>query len=176
MQVLRRLVLLAFAIAVSACMPQKPFDPHDLPLPVPLQEPPAGKAVVYLLRAPHDDSTVVVYFDEKKIARLPPATYTVTVIDPGIYQVASSPSGRSDADPASSLTVKEGEIRFLYLSAATGSTAKFIAAPIRGAGFVPLLLPTYGASGAKTWKECTELDAQGFMSIAKPIAPEPGAA
>lgn len=172
----RRTFVGALGLLLAACSTPKEFSPKDLPPPVPLQDPPAGKAIVYLLRAPHDSATLPVYFHERKVAVLPPGTYTAVVVQPASYAVASSPHGRSESAPASILTVGAGERRFLYVSAATGRTTELGGVlAIRGIGVVPLLMPTYGSAGARTWKECSELDAQGFMSIARPVSPEPGA-
>lgn len=176
MQFLRRILLLATAVILGGCATPKNFDPKDLPPVVPLQDAPPGKAIVYLLRAPHDKSTLPVFFDAKKVAVLGPATYTVTVVAPGSYQIASSPMGRSESMPASSLTVKAGERRFLYVSAPTSRSFNTSFMFLPNVGVVPLVVPTYGPAGAKTWKECSELDAQGFISISRPVQPEPGAA
>lgn len=176
MQTRRRTLFLATAAVLSGCATPKTFNPKDLPPPVPLQDAPPGKAIVYLLRAPHDQSTLPVYFDAKKVAVLGPATYTVTVVEPGSYLVASSPMGRSESLPSSRLTVKSGERRFLHVSAPTSRSMKTTFMFMPNVGVVPLVVPSYGPDGAKTWKECSELDAQGFMSISRPVPPEPGAA
>lgn len=176
MYIHRRALLFCHALLLAGCMPIRPFDPKDLPPAVPLQDAPDGKAVVYLFRAPHDSTTVPVYFGERKVAVLPPSTYSLVMLDPGTYLVASSPAGRSDSAPASQLVVQSGERRFLYVSATTGNSFGAIGLPLGRAGIVPLLLPSYGSTGARTWKECNELDAQGFMSISRPVVPEPGAA
>jgi hypothetical protein len=176
MQILRRAIMHLPIAVLCGCVTPKSFDPKDLPPLVPLQDAPTGKAIVYLLRAPHDSSTLPVFFSEQKVAVLEPATYTVAVVEPGTYLVASSPLGRTETLPASTLTVQAGERRFLYVSAPTGQVANLSAMYLSKIGVAPLLLPSYGAAGSRTWKECSELDAQGFMSIARPVRPEPGAA
>jgi hypothetical protein len=146
-----------------------------MPENVPLQDPPSGKAIVYLLRAPHDHIKLSVYFNEREMAILPAATYSAVVVEPGSYAVASSPNGRASEAPASSLSIKEGERRFLYVSAPTQGSFGITPILLVQRSFVPLVLPTVSAKGARVWKECNELDAQGFMSISKPVGPLTGA-
>jgi hypothetical protein len=174
---LRRHMVILLGLSAAGCMTPKEFNPKDIPPLVQLQDAPPGKAVIYLLRAPHDTATLPVYFGARRVANLPPATYTVVLVEPGSHVVASSPSGSSAGAPGSELTVSAGERRFLYVSAAaTGRTATVAPLLGPGAGVVPLVLPSYGSTGARVWKECAELDAQGFMSISRPVAPVPSAA
>jgi hypothetical protein len=175
MLIRRRKAISLIGILLAGCKTPKEFNPKDLTPPVQLQTPPPGKAVLYLLRAPHDSSTLPVYLGKLRVAMLPPGTYTTVVVEPANYLIASSPLGQSESAPASTFTVQAGERRFLYVSASsTGRAVTIKALPLPG-GLIPLIVPTYGSSGARTWKECTELDAQGFMSISKPVAPEPRA-
>ncbi|MBL0251412.1 MAG: hypothetical protein KBA62_01775 [Polaromonas sp.] len=173
---LRRTFLVLISLVLAGCVTPRDFKPEDLPHLQKLVDPPAGKAVVYLLRAPHDNVRMDVYFGEKKVAHLPRSTYSILVVDPRSYLLASSPSGQSDYAPASLLTVQTGERRFLYVSARTGKVSDPIDQTIRQVGslggVIPLPPPiAYGASGARIWKECTELDAQGFMSISQQVPP-----
>jgi len=133
-------------------------------------------AIVYLIRAPYDTATLPVYFNERKLAVLPSLTYTAVVVRPGTFAIASAPNGRPPESPASTLTVSAGERRYLYVSAPTDRTVSFAAIPMGKAGIIPLLLPSYASAGARTWKECSELDAQGLMSLGRLVLPEPGAA
>jgi hypothetical protein len=176
MQNRRAAIICSLSVALLACTTPKNFDPKDLPPLVALQDPPEGKAIVYLLRAPHDSATLPVFLGGKKVAVLEPSTYTAAVLDPGTCLLASSPLGRSEDAPASTLTVQAGERRFLYVSAPTSKSASLSSMYLNKVGVIPLVLPVYGANGARTWKECSELDAQGFMSIGRPVRPEPGAA
>ena len=166
---LRRTIIISLALAFVACASPREFKPEDLPPFAPLRDPPEGKAVLYLLRAPHDSTTLPVYLDEKQVALLPPASYTHLVVDPKAYLVASSPLGNSPDAPASSVALRAGQRRFLYVSATTGRATKLAVTPIGGLGVLPLLLPSYDSTGPRTWKECTELDAQGFISISRHV-------
>lgn len=149
------------------------FKPPTFAPDIPLQDAPPGKSVVYLIRAPHDRATLPVYVGTRKVAVLPPSTYTVAVLQPGTHRIAASANAGPDA-PASALTVSAGERRFLYVSAPTARSFELNFIGAGRAGIIPLALPTQVAAGAHTWKECSELDAQGLMSIGKLVLPEPG--
>jgi hypothetical protein len=170
----RRTVLALSAALLSACAARE-FKPLEFKPDVVLQDAPPGKAIIYLIRAPHDHGTFPVFFNARLMASLPSSTYTVVVVDPGTYAVASSPNGKAEWGPASQLTVQAGERRFLYVSAPSETTFDMKMTRLGKLGMVPLLLPTTSAVGAHTWQECTELDAQGLMSIAKLVMPAPGA-
>jgi hypothetical protein len=172
----RTITIFLSSLVLTGCASTE-FEPLTFAPDVMLQDPLPGMAIVYLIRAPHDNAAISVYFNSSKMALLPPNSYTVVSIQPGTYQVASAAPGTSASTTGSSsvLTVKAGERRFLYTSVHTRSSASFIFIP-SASGVIPLVLPTITGSGARTWNECNELDAQGLMSSAKPVPPEPGAA
>ena len=170
----RSALLLGSALVLGCASPE--FKPLIFPPAVVLQDAPPGRAVVYLLRAPHDGASLPVYFNERRMAVLPPLAYTVVVVNPGTYAIASAREGGTPEAPASTLTVSSGERRFLYVSAPTQRSFELSVLPLGKGGILPLVLPTYAAIGARTWKECNELDAQGLMSLGKLVLPEPGAA
>lgn len=166
----RRAALLIVTSLVAGCESNK-FKPLHFAQDVVLQDPPPGKAIVYLLRAPHDNATVDVYLGQKKLAVLPPSTYTVVSVDPGIYEIASEPGGGTEAGPISLLTVQAGERRFIYTSIpnSIGVTVDlFFGGPV---GVIPIVIPRRFAVGARTWSECRELDAQGLISLSKLVLP-----
>ena len=166
----RRLALSALSLFVAGCASSE-FKALNFPDPVVLQDAPPDGAVVYLIRAPHDSATLPVYVNDRLVVVLPPASYSLVLLAPGTYDIASSIRGTSSNAPASSLTLRNGERRFLYSSARTGTSLDLSLLP----GGIPLALPRTGAVGARTWRECSEFDAQGLMSIAKVILPEAGA-
>ena len=172
MNLSRRTCVAALGLVLAGCMTPKTFSPKDLPPDIPLMDPPAGKAVIYLLRVPHDSASLPVYLNEKRVVTLPAATYSIVVVEPGTYSVASSIKGKSEQASASTLTIQSGERRFLYVSAATGQTPEFSFLAMGKGSIVPLVIPTYGTTGARIWKECSALDAQGFMSISRQVTPD----
>ena len=79
----------------------------------------------------------------------------------------------SVAAPPFHLEVQADERRFVSLS---GHTAKQLGLSgmilVPGAGMVPLLSSDTGtAPGTHAWKEVSEIDAQGLMSIARVVLP-----
>jgi hypothetical protein len=172
----RRLMLLLAVFAVAACaVAPKPYDP---PVDLPLQDPPAGQAIVYLLRAPYDSSTVVVAVNGKVLAVLPGSTYTAVVVPSGrnilVTTVRSLFGTNEEEAPAFPFDIKPNERRFFNLSGLTAKTPVVVGVlPLPGIGFRPLIVPMQGtASGTKTWKEVAELDAQGLISISSLVLPE----
>lgn len=156
-------------------------QPYVAPVDVRLQDPPPGKAVVYLVRAPYDSSHVAVFSGAAKLATLPPDSYTAIALLPGehvlITKTAATVSADAQVAPPYELRVRADERRFLNLSGLTSRRPVFVGVlPIAGGGVIPLIEQQQATkSGSLTWKEVTEIDAQGLMSIAKPALPEKGA-
>lgn len=172
----RRFALLAVVLSalVGCTSTPKPVAP---PVDLPLQDPPPGRAIVYLLRAPYDDLAIDVSVGTRTLAKLPASTYTAVVLPPGKYTLIT----RVDtmlwpsrvAAPPFHLELQADERRFVSLS---GHTAKQLGLSgmifVPGAGMVPLLSSDTGtAPGTRAWKEVSEIDAQGLMSIARVVLP-----
>jgi len=149
------------------------------PSSITLKEPQPDQALVYLLRVPNDSWSFDVTVDGSKITTLPAETYASVNLIPGEHSFAVMSSSSAVATSASlTLQLMPNERRFIYLS---GVNEKNFAssnqlAPILGvvggaiggavAGLLASGLDT--ASGTHSWKECSELDARGFMSISTP--------
>jgi hypothetical protein len=168
-------LLTCFVVIGCSTPPSKPYVP---PADKPLQDPLPGQALIYLLRAPYDPSQLEVSLSDKVIAILPQSTYTAVSLPPGDYvlQTKSSAmfaSGVPAAEPFK-FVVKPNERRFFNISGATAMSPGVVAVlPVRGGGVVPLVLRHLGTEPAgRSWKEVTELDAQGLMSIARLVLPE----
>lgn len=162
--------LLLYAL-LSGCASQ--LASYEQPKDTPLQDPPPGKAIVYLLRAPHDSAHIAVFIGERKVASLAPERYTAVALSPGQYVLvtrsASAIAGEHLIAPEFRIHVEENQRRFLGISGATTKRPAFAGM----VGSVPLLIDVQGtASGTRSWKELAEIDAQGFMSISKPSLPE----
>jgi hypothetical protein len=104
---------------------------------------------------------------------LPASTYAVLTVKPGDHAidglVNSTWSGSKVAFAQARILVKEGQRAFLYVSGQTQSSISIGAiVPVRGG---VLLLPGEAnlktANDSRTWKECNEIDAQGFISTSK---------
>lgn len=147
------------------------------PIDIRLQDPPPGTAVVYLVRAPYDAAHIAVFSPSAKLVVMPPETYTVLVLAPGKHLLVTRNAAvfgtESELAPPYELQVVADERRFLSLSGLTSDGLVFTGAVISG---IPLFARQQGTkSGSLAWKEVTEFDAQGLMSIAKPVLPEKGA-
>ena len=141
-----------------------------------LQDPLAGQAVVYLIRAPHDRAEVSFRLGDAKKVVLPPATYAVVHLPPSIYRITSTAiSDREGAEPQAAeavLNLVAGQRRFFYTSRASITSSSLELIPIGGGGFVPLFGRQSQVAGQRFWRECSELDALGMLSIAVPVAIE----
>lgn len=174
----RILLLVVMALVAGCTVPNKPYEP---PVDVMLQEPPQDHAIVYLLRAPYDGIEITVHVGSDRVAILPPNTYTAIVLKPGVHVLTTRTSSLFGEGaflaPPFNLRVKANERRFLNISGLTKKEAQFTGViPMPGGTMMPMLTATQTtAAGSRTWKDVTELDAQGLMSIAKLVMPEKGA-
>jgi hypothetical protein len=159
------------ALALSGCA--RDLKPYVRPVDVVLQDPLPGQALVYLLRSPYDASEVSVFLGERRMAVLPASSYSVITLAPGRHRLLTRHAGLFGGDIAASsleIDAKPDQRRFFSLSGRQGK-ALAIAGVLPGG--VPLLLNEHSTeNGTRSWKECTELDAQGLMSIARLVLPE----
>lgn len=165
----RHLLVAGISGVLAACAPP-PFKPLEFPPPLPLQDPLPGRAMVYLLRTPDDGATVTVFLSGTKVATLPRGTYTALSLKPGSYAITIKSGSPQPESPV--LTVSAGERRFLYTAVPTDSGMSVQFMPAGKAGIVPLLVPQRTRTGARSWRECNESDAQGLLSISKVVHPE----
>lgn len=161
-----RTLLLTFFVVLCGCVvTPKPYEP---PVDIPLQDPPEGQAIVYLLRSPYDNATVAVSLLDKPLAVLPASTYTAVVLSSGRHVLLTRQSAifgeGTDVAAPTELALKPNERRFFNLSGATARTMSFAGAmPMPGGGFIPLVTQSLNTKSAtRAWKEVTELDAQGL--------------
>lgn len=173
---LRTAIALVLVLAAAGCAVEpKPYSP---PKETPLQDPPPGKAIVYLLRAPYDSAEITVFVGAAKVATIPPGKYTAIALPPGrhvfITRAASIFGVGGEIAPSFHLNVRENQRRFLNISGSTTKTPALVGAlPMPSGGGIPLVMPVQStAPGSRSWKEVSELDAQGLMSISTPSLPE----
>jgi hypothetical protein len=169
----RRLFLVAAGAAVAGCASTE-FKPLAFAPNVVLQDPLPGKAIVYVLRTPHDRPALDVYLGDRKVASLGPSTYTVLSVDPGSHELNAALAGSPPEVPPSTLTVKAGERRFVYTSVPTRSSTALHLVGAGALGVIPLMTPSVVPVGARRWTECREEDAQGLMSTSSLVLPERG--
>jgi hypothetical protein len=162
---LRRALLLAVSVLAAACATEP--KPYVAPVDKPLQDPLPGQAVVYLLRAPHDSLRVQVSSAEKRLVVLAQSTYTAVSLQPGRHVLRTHAwllAAGAEVAPPLVLEVQPNTRRFFSLS---GATVRFV---------YGMPLPQVDtAPGSHSWKEITELDAQGLMSITRVTLPDRGA-
>ncbi len=165
--------LMVFVWLSVGCADNKPLSYYQPPPTVPLQDPMPGQGIIYLFRAPHDTDALQIDFVGKKPFTLPASTYAVLNVNPGEHAITGVVNNNWGAAKTAFLPVriqiKEGQRAFLYVSGTTQSSISIGAIiPIKGG---VLLLPGDGnlrtVDDSRTWKECNELDAQGFISISK---------
>jgi hypothetical protein len=169
----RRLILVGALIATGCSTSFKPYEP---PVDIPLQDPPPGQAVVYLIRLPYDGLAVTLSGRGKNLAKLPPGTYTALALPPGRHEIRTTSSrmfgGVEEVAPVLSIDLPAGQRRFFYLSGAMQQSAT-VAGVIPGAIPMPILVPSMSTqSGTHNWKEASELDAQGLLSNTRVVLPD----
>jgi hypothetical protein len=171
----RRSVLVLSTVALlTACA--REMRPLEFSAALPLQDPLPGQAFVYILRGPNDPIAVTIYANKARVATLPPERYTALSLRPGTYELLAVGAAENLPEGAAYqptiLRVAEGERRFVYTAQPTKSSSSISLFAAGRAGVVPLLLPTKTPTGARTWSECSESDAQGLLSISKFARPE----
>ncbi len=174
----RRFLVVVITLVAGCAVPPKPYEP---PVDIRLQDPPQDQAIVYLLRALYDGIEIAVHVGADRVAILPPSTYTAIVLKPGPHVLTTRTSSLFGEGaflaPPFNLQLKANERRFLNISGITRKEAQFTGViPMPGGTMMPIVTATQAtAAASRTWKEVTELDAQGLMSIAKLVMPEKGA-
>lgn len=168
------LLYLGWTLLTGCSSSFKPYAPPSVQV---LQDPLPGSAVVYLLRAPYDDIKLEVLVGGEPVAELAESTYTVLSLKPGSQVLTTNGvhtfGSKSEAAPPFVFSVSQGQRRFFNVSAAmTRTISVFGGVPIVGTGV---------ASNSRSWKEVSEMDAQGLMSISRLVLPakavrEPSAA
>ena len=163
-------MLLSPLMLVSACADNKPPSYYKPPPPLALRDPLPGQAILYLLRAPHDQDVFSIQIQDKQPFVLAPESYTVLSFSPGEYTmtgtVGSMFGGPKPAFTPAQFRLVEGQRAFLYVSG-VNDTSFFLNSIVplgRGGLLVDGGIRPSTVAGSRSWKECSELDAQGFMS------------
>jgi hypothetical protein len=175
---LRNAALALTLSIVLGCASEHPPEYFKPPPPVALHDPPPGMSVVYLIRTPHDSQTVEVQVQGIKPFALPPEAHTVLLLKPGTYVIQGTGTGLFSAGkrsfaPVQLQTVADQRI-FLYLSGITGRSVQVSGfVPLMGGGVMPLLTNLMDTDAqTRSWKNSSEQDAQGFLSITRYIRPD----
>jgi hypothetical protein len=155
--------------ALAGCAADR--GPLKLPDPIPLIAPEPGKAVVYLLRVPHEPFELVIRLDGTRIANLPKETFTAVSLLPGKYELLAAHPNAALASLPAIVTLSAGERRFLYSSVPTKSQLSTTFVPV-GPGVIPIFTPVQVSAGGRRWTELSEFDAQGMFSILRAVAAE----
>ena len=154
-----------------------PRGPYDHPDSVVLESPLPGQALLYLLRVPYDSAGLDVMSNGKRLARLPAASYVALTLSPGKHQIISVSSSslssqESVAEPLD-IELKADQRAFYYVGGSSGTSVGSAGVRSgRAAGAVPLRQPEETLRG-RIWRECTEVDARGLITISRQVLPEP---
>lgn len=168
----RRLVLSSLALGATGCA--KGRGPLVLPDPRPLITPQSGRAVLYLLRIPLEGFDLIVHVDGVRMALLPKASFTAIALPPGAHEVLAIVQGGTLPSVPATVTLAEGERRFLYSAAPTRGSVSSSFVPLKSTAIL-VFIPTQTTMGARRWTEMSEFDAQGMMSVLEPIGAEENA-
>jgi hypothetical protein len=168
----RRALLVTIALLCGGCaeIPANYYSPAPLTR---LQDPLPGQALVYLFRAPHDEDALSIQITGKPRFTLEPSTFTVLTLEPGEHviegAVRSAFSNEKPAFAPTPIKVTANQRAFLYVSGINSSSMRITGlAPVAKGSVMVFggIMPTTEA-GSRSWKECSELDAQGFIDISK---------
>lgn len=166
-----------FALALTAltgCANRASISPDA----VVLQDPLPGQSLVYLMRAPYDGLVIRIQSGGKNLVTLPPGSYTALPLMAGRYvlsAVSSSflSSGATVAPPLE-ITVNADQRVFYAISGVSERSFGLAGlVPLAGGGVVPIFSnDSATVAGSRSWKEYSELDARGLMTISKVVLPE----
>lgn len=172
-------VIGAFVIVVGGCA--GPMKPLEFPQTVTLQDPLHGQALVYLIRAPHDQLGIAVHANGRLVAVLPHGTYTAVSLPLGTYRLTSVTHSSSqlfgswEAAVPLELAVAPDQRRFFYISQPSGTASSINLLSLGKGGVLPLVSHSSSPTGPRIWKEATEHEAQGLLVISKVVLPEKSA-
>jgi hypothetical protein len=175
---LRSAALVLTLSVVLGCASEHPPEYFKPPPPVALRDAPPGMSVVYLIRTPHDSQTIEVQIQGMKAFVLPPETHTVLLLKPGTYVMQGTGTGLFSAGKPSfapmQLQTMADQRVFLYLSGSAGRNIQVSGfLPLAGGGVLPLVTDAmHTDADTRSWKICSEQDAQGFLSIARYVRPD----
>lgn len=161
------------AVLLPSCASE--FKLLQFPEPAVLLQTAKGLAIVYVLRTAHDSQAVDIYLDGIRTAQLPKETYTVLMLSAGSYTLSTNPNVDPNEATPITLVLSAGDRRFVYTSSASSRRTWLPLLGLVGAA-APLFMEENSADGARKLTECTEFDAQGFLSIIKYVPPEWNAA
>lgn len=145
------------------------------------KEPSAELSVIYLLRTPHDNTSIAATTNDIEMAKLPAGTYTALQLPPGTYRLGLIEAASTKAAANTfEIEAKPGERRFFYLSGVLetpGKAASVMGAlggAIGGAIIAAARSSRSPTEGSHNWTECTDLDARGLASIGRYVEPTRG--
>lgn len=168
-----RLLACVAPLVVTACV-RAPYSP---PADIPLQDPLPGQAIAYFVRIPYDVVSVTVKIDGKRVATMSPSTYTAVSLSPGHHTISTELSregeGAREIAPPEVIDAKPDERTFWYLTGLTDQTRGETKLFALGKTLFIVGPPSQRKIiGGWRWKETSEMDAQGLMSIAKLTLPD----
>lgn len=160
----KSLFVCSLLTAISGCAVNYPH-----PDTVVLEQPKPGESLIYFLRAPHDNEALVIESSEKRTVRLPPESYVALSLPPGNYQFTTRHGGFfSTAEGAEKIEVSlaKNSRRFFHISGIEENRPSYIG--FIGTGFTPLYARKPVVIN-RVWKECSELDARGLITISRRV-------
>ncbi|MGO4391283.1 hypothetical protein AB4Z46_08010 [Variovorax sp. M-6] len=173
------------AAAIAGCAGPRNSVKHQVALKdIVWLEPADEEAVIYLLRAPHDNSVILPIVDGVSVSRLPVDSYVAVRLAAGTHRLTAAKVGAPETKAATlAVDLKGGERRFFYLSTALPNPERMsgAAGAAVGAGFgiiaqVAVTAFIAGAHkqvddyGTYSWVECEDLDARGMASFSTEMA------
>jgi len=174
MSLVSRIVCIVLgAVSCVGCTYTGEFRPLEFKEVV-VQEALPGRALVYLIRAPHDTATVVVERAGRRVAELPPETHTAFSMSPSELDLSTFTVGATGTRAAAALPVQvrlvAGQRLFLVLTGSQERQTR-VSGVLPGATPLPIFVPSL-ATSERAWKEFNEVDAKGLIGITRVVLPE----
>lgn len=144
------------------------------PQSVQLRSPEPGKALVYFLRTPRESDELAITANGKSLVKLGPNSFAALSFEPGHHRVLTTRTripglfARAVALQPLEINVASGETRFFHVSGATEDVTRFSII-----GTASVAEREVRAIEQSFWRECSEIDARGLITISSEIATNP---
>lgn len=155
-----------FIIFISGCAINNRLVQNES---VRLIEPSSSNSIVYFLRIPKDYRQLIIYLNDQRIAKMDNETYTAVSLPPGNYKLVAIDKNKNQSKTFK-MVLLPSQRRFFYTSIPSNNTITDTYIWHKSSLYIMSL--TKGYIENREWKELSESDAKGLISILKPTGAE----
>jgi hypothetical protein len=165
-QTMQILLYTIFLILVSGCSFNGKLIQNES---INLISPSNNNSIIYFLRIPRDFGDLILYLNDQRIAKITHESFTAVSLPPGDYTIIAIDKNKKQSNPFK-IVLLPAQRRFFYTSIPSNDT--ITDSYIAYGNSLSVIRSTKGYIENRQWKEMSESDAKGLMSILKPIEAE----